>query len=428
MGKIGHDYLGEIRSTSVFIGEKLKKPHRRLKVMRIVTRLNVGGPALHCWTLASKLSGKDFQSILVAGTEDETEESFEQLFHLKAENFQRLHLHSMKRMLSLFGDALSLAQILFLIRREKPDIVHTHLAKAGFLGRTAAILSGVPIVIHTFHGHVLTGYFSRPLSKAICLIERALARKTTAIITLSASLRTELSEVHQIAPASKVHVIPLGRDLGPFSAARKLKGKFRAELQIGTDTLLLGSVGRLVPIKDNQTFLLALSSLPPDLAWKAVFVGEGPCRKALETLTNELGLRERVYFLGWRSDLSAILADLDLSVISSRNEGTPLSIIESFAAGCPVVSTHVGGVSDLFHPYVGERKPISGVSLMAEGALVKASCPGDLSNAIAFYLTDPTLRKSAGQAAILAAMDFTEEKLVERISSFYQKLYMNGPA
>src|SRR5581483_4023722 len=248
------------------------------------------------------------------------------------------------RRISARDDARALGALVSLIRRERPDVVHTHTAKAGALGRIAARLARVPVVVHTFHGHVLSGYFGPVGSLLARVAERALALLADRLVVLSDRQRDDLARTFHVARPEKFTIVPLGRDLSAF--ARAPRGRLRAELGLDAKTPLLAFVGRLVPIKDPSTLLRALAAMKT----KAVVAvaGAGPLEEAVREEARSLGLAERVRLLGWRQDLDAILADADALVLSSRNEGTPLAIIEAFAAGTPVVSTAVGGVADMF--------------------------------------------------------------------------------
>jgi glycosyltransferase involved in cell wall biosynthesis len=382
-----------------------------IRVMRIIARLNVGGPALHCLALSSGLNRYGFTTTLVTGSPESDEADYEKIHGTSTEGFRMVRLSRMRRVPGL-SDALTLFDLVRIMRRERPMIVHTHTAKAGALGRTAACLAGVPVVVHTFHGHVLSGYFSPWKNFLVRWIERSLAWRTTAIVTLSPSLRDELSQKFHVAPASKFSIIPLGRDLSEFIRASDFKGKLRRELGLTSPGILLvGTIGRLVPIKDQSTMLRAFAAMKGSNASRAhlVIAGDGELRASLEEEAAALGIAERVHFLGWRSDLPAIYADLDLFALSSRNEGTPLSIIEAFAAGVPVVSTRVGGVADLF----------SGGGV---GNLVPPQDPAALTRAMEELLENPDIRRKCSEAARVAGSKFTLENLFEGIAELYKSL------
>jgi glycosyltransferase involved in cell wall biosynthesis len=205
----------------------------------------------------------------------------------------------------------------------------------------------VPVVVHTFHGHVLRGYFSPPAEAFFRAIERGLARRSDRLVTLSARLREDLVALG-VAPQEKIQVIPLGMEFGRLLATPRRQGELRRELAISQDAPLVGSVGRLVPIK-NHALLLRAARRMVDLGTPAQFVivGDGELRAQLEHLSAQFGLETRVHFLGWRENLAPIYSDLDLLALTSENEGTPVAVLEAMAAGVPVVATAVGGVPDV---------------------------------------------------------------------------------
>lgn len=390
-----------------------------IKVMRIIARLNIGGPAVHCLSLSEKLTAHGFRTILVTGTPAQGEADYETTFGVLARNFKMVRLHRLSRAIHGLSDFITFWQLFWLMCREQPRIVHTHTAKAGMLGRTAAILARVPIIVHTFHGHVLRDYFGPIFSRFIQAVERSLAKHTTAIVTLAPSLRHELSTQFRIAPVDQIRVVPLGRNLTPFLQSKS--GTLKQELGIGNEVKLFGSVGRLVPIKDYEMLLQACSLLPRQIPWRCLLIGDGPLKEDLKDLAARLELSSQISFLGWRLDLPAIYADLECFVLSSLNEGTPLSIIESFASGCPVVATAVGGVPDMF----GNTKNVitdENISIRQEGALVPAQNPRALAKAIELFLTTPKLREECRQAARLKALEYSEDVLAERIGKLYWDL------
>lgn len=412
-----------------------------VRVMRIIARLNVGGPALHCLLLSDALVDEGFETVLVTGRMAAGEADYESLFPGRGDGRFRIErLGAMSRMPRLLGDLRSFLRLISLIRRFRPQVVHTHTAKAGALGRLAAWLCRVPVIVHTFHGHVLSGYFGPFVSGIFVRIERVLGRLSSAIITLSPGLRTELGEGFRVAPLERFRVIPLGRDLAPFREPESRRGVLRTELGIGPEVPLIGCVGRLVPIKDHETLLAAFATLSesqqdPETAPRLLIIGDGELRAGLEARARELGIAERVRFLGWRSDLPEIYADLDLVVLSSRNEGTPLSIIEAFASGCPVVSTRVGGVADMFsdpepdsesdsEAGKPERAP-AGVEARAEGALVASEDPTALAEAMASVLrraSDPESRARLRAATEAASARYSAERLAGDIAGLYREL------
>lgn len=394
---------------------EVRKP--KIKVMRIIARMNVGGPAVHCDLLSNRLSEYGYETVLVTGSIDSEEKSYEELFAVSPQGYRLVRLPKLTRLLSPLGDLKTLWSLIRLMRQEKPDIVHTHTAKAGLVGRIAAFVCGVPVVVHTYHGHVLSGYFSNAFSKMLQLLDKTLALRTTAIVTLSESLKKELSQKFRIAPEAQFHIIPLGRELKTLLATPRKNGALRKELGLPTDTLLFGIVGRLVPIKAHEQLLHAMKAIPHV---HLAVVGEGPLQESLQFLAQSLGLKERVHFLGWRSDLENIYSDLDCSVLCSKNEGTPLSMIESFAAGCPVVATAVGGIADMLT--ARDEVTSSKWSRCAEGILVERENLVALEEALKEMAEDSSYRVACSLKCRDKADGYTSETLTKRMAGLYSSL------
>lgn len=307
-------------------------------------------------------------------------------------------------------DVKALVKLYRLIRRERPQIVHTHTAKAGFLGRLAAGLAGVPVVIHTYHGHILHGYYGFFKTRLLRLMERALAHFTDRLITVSEQVRQDIL-AYGVARPEKVSVIPLGFDLEPFSKCEMERGTFRQELGLVDEMRLIGIVGRIFPIKNHRLFLdsaLHVAAETPNVRF--VVVGDGALRPAMEHHASNLGLADQVVFTGWRHDLPRIYADLDVLVISSDNEGTPVSAIEAMASGRPVVATRVGGLPDL----VAEGET---------GYLVPPRDPRAMATAILRLLSDPQTANYMGQTArVMAQERFPVKRLITETENLYDQL------
>ncbi len=377
-------------------------------ILRIIGRLNVGGPAIHTILLTALLDEERYVSHLVTGTEGATEGSMRYL--AEERGLDLIEIPEMGREISWKDDVTALWKLMKLMRAMKPDIVHTHTAKAGTLGRVAAIIA-LPFhrkkLFHTFHGHVFHSYFSPMKTKVFILIERFLGRFTDTIIAVSENTGKELLD-YKIASNNKIKVIPLGLDLDRFADCEKHRGELRAELGIPQEKIVLGIVARLVPVKGICYFLQAVNLLretQPDLF--VLIVGDGELRNALEERTDELGIRDIVRFLGYRKDLARIYADLDIVVLSSLNEGLPVSIIEAMSSGKVVVSTSVGGVSNL----------------IAEGATGFLSPPKD-PEALAKSLECAIMQKESwnviGSKARLSAISrFHISRLISDIDRLY---------
>ncbi len=402
----------------------------RLKVARIIARLNVGGPARHCLLLSEGLRAHGFETLLLTGRLEPGEAGVLPDDAATTPGGVRIErVPGLRQPVSPRDDVRALLALVRLLRRERPDVVHTHTSKAGALGRVAAAIAGVPVVVHTFHGHVLDGYFPALPSHLVRLAERSLARLTARIVTLSPTLRDELSARFGVAGPERFEVIPLGRDLETFRAGAP--GRLRAELGVAPDAPLVGAVGRLVPIKDVPLLVRAFARVAAGRRdAQLVLVGDGPERPAIEAAVRARDLGDRVRLLGWRDDLPSIYADLDVLAVSSRNEGTPLAVIEAFAAGVPVVATRVGGVPDMFDaPTRGVAAlatngatPPPGVDLRAQGALVASSDEAGLARALDLLLGHADLRRAAGEAARRRSEDWAAARLIDDTARLYRTL------
>jgi len=385
------------------------------KVLRVIARLNVGGPARHVQLLSQGLEAYGFETVLASGGIGPGEAELDAGFSAR-----RVRVGGLGRRVSPLHDARALAGLIDVFRREKPTIVHTHTAKAGALGRVAARLTGVPIVVHTFHGHVLSDYFTPLTSSLVTFAERGLSKLTQRVVTISPSLRDDLAGRYRVAPRDQIEVIPLGRDLTPFVGAPK--GQLRAELGLPQDAFVVTAVGRLVEIKDFSALIAAWARLArSDPSLHLVFVGDGPQRPALEAAV-PAELAGRVRFLGWRRDLPQIYADSDVMALSSKNEGTPLTIVEAFASGCPVVSTAVGGVPDMFRPWPGAGGVAPGVTRCQEGALARKGDLEALTAALAFVRRDGHARRAMQAAARESSLRYGAGRLLEDTAGLYRRL------
>ena len=316
-----------------------------IRVVRIIARLNVGGPAIHATLLTDRLNPSRYHTTLVTGAEDASEGNYVSLHGLAGAHI--VQIPELGREISGPRDIGSLSALVRLLRRERPHVVHTHAAKAGALGRVAAALCRVPAVVHTYHGHVLRGYFSPRKERTYRAIERGLARVTDELVAVSPRVREELLAMG-IGRADRFSVVPLGFDLDSFAGAAAHRGELRAELGLPAATPLVGIVARLVPIKAHEVFVAAarrLHDARPDTQF--VVVGDGERRGEIEALLDTARLRTVTHLLGWRADLARIYADLDVVLLTSRNEGSPVALIEARACARPVVATRVGGVPDV---------------------------------------------------------------------------------
>lgn len=379
----------------------------RLRVLRIISRMNVGGPARHVAILHTGLDPSLFDSVLVYGEEGSTEGSLKSLLESAANT---VSIPELGREISPVADSVTLARLIRLMRDIRPDIVHTHTAKAGFVGRLAARITGVPISVHTFHGHVFHGYFSPRKTAVFLQMERRLAGISNRLITISPRLRDEIAS-YGVADAKKIEVMPLGLRLGPHGTHPRRTGDFRSALGISDDALLIGAVGRLVPIKNLGLLLEGARLARQDIQdLHVVFVGEGELRQELAAQADALGLADVVTFAGWQHDLPAVYADLDATVITSHNEGTPACLIEAMASGCAVIATAVGGIPDMITPGV-------------TGRLIPAGDANELARAIVELVKEPEqARRMADQARGEALARYDEQRLVTDMERLYLQL------
>jgi glycosyltransferase involved in cell wall biosynthesis len=384
-----------------------------VKVVRIIARLNIGGPALHTTHLSAGLQDS-WPTLLVTGEVDAGEADLFDEAVQRGVNVVRLA--ELGRRLHPWQDLVALAKLVRLLRRTRPQIVHTHTAKAGTLGRVAAVLAGVPVRVHTFHGHVFSGYFGPGATRVFLAVERLLARFTTRVVTVSQSQADELVHTFRICPPEKMRAIPLGLELDRFAPERTaaLRGDLRAELGVG-DAPVVTIVGRLAPIKNHGLLLEAAARLAGQgRAFHLAVVGGGPEEPALRARAEQLGIADRVTFLGWRRDLERVYAGSDVVALTSRNEGTPVALIEALSAGRAVVSTDVGGVRDVLRG--GEL-----------GLLVPPDDPDALAGALARLLDDPALRETLGRrGAAVAPARYGVGRLLDDVRGLYDEL-LPGP-
>lgn len=383
-----------------------------MKIVQIVARLNVGGVAVQVLLADEQFRARGHESIVVCGRVGPDEADMR---YLADEKGSVPHIiPELGRALSPLRDLITLVKLWQLLRRERPDVVHTHTAKAGFVGRLAARMAGVPVVVHTFHGHVFRGYFGPTKTRLFIVLERFSARLSDRVITLTAGLKQELVE-YGIAPPDRFAVIPLGLELEALASTPGRSGVLRQALGLDDVTLLVGAVGRLVPVKHIDLLLDAASCIDMQAMRNPlhiVLVGDGECRPALEAQARALGIAGRVHFVGWRDTraLPDIYSDLDALVMSSYNEGMPVSIIEAMAAGVPVVATAVGGVPDLITG--GET-----------GLLVPPDDAPALAAALTHLLTAPALaQRLADNARRDALARFSPARLADDLTGLYTTL------
>lgn len=387
------------------------------KVARIITRLDLSGPARHVCSLTADLDRSKFASWLICGRAAENEHDGSAI--AAEAGIWPIYVDDLRRGLG-WHDLNACATINRLLARIDPAIVATHTAKAGALGRAVGLWrclarSERVRLVHTFHGHVFHHYFSSPVTRTFVAIERGLARLTDMIVTVSPTIRSQLIEEYRIAASDKVRVIPLGFDFTWRSRLAGERGWLRAKLGIGDSTVLIGTVGRLAKIKNTSLMLRALARMLRQDAIDArlVVIGDGDQLENLQNLARELALSDRVAFCGWVLDRERIFSDLDVTCLSSQNEGTPVSIIESLAAGVPVVATRVGGVPDVM------TDPM-------DGELVESGNEEALAAALAKVARRRPVIAAARRAAI--SQQYSAARMVRNIESLYEEvLQSRGP-
>ncbi|HET7485759.1 MAG TPA: glycosyltransferase [Solirubrobacterales bacterium] len=383
----------------------------QLRVLQVIGRLNMGGPA----HIAALLSGKRFypdryETLLVHGTPAPGEAS---LADLAAEEGATMRfLPELRQPVQPLHDSRALLKLIRLMREFRPHVVHTHTAKAGFLGRQAALaVRPRPAIVHTYHGHVLEGYFGRAKARLYLEMERAMARVSDCLIGVSQATVDDLVRLG-VAPRERFRVLPLGLDLDRFAELPgALRAESRGELGLDTEEVLLVFVGRLVPIKRLDVLLGAFArARESEPRLRLAVVGDGEERSRLEGQAAELGIAAGVRFLGYRRELHPIFAAADLALLSSDNEGTPVSLIEAAAAGLPAAATDVGGVREV----VVEEET---------GMLVPPGDAAALAAAILRLAADAGLRERYGLAARRRAIErYGAERLLDDVDGLYREL------
>lgn len=385
-----------------------------MTILRIIARLNVGGPARHVALLNAGLESRGHRTLLVFGALDTGEASLEG--PAVESGIPLVRVEDLGRHVRATSDLRAFIALLRLIFRERPDVVHTHTAKAGTLGRLAATAYNWTrprgrraLVVHTFHGHVFEGYFSPFVNRLVRLTERTLARVSDVIITISPRQQHDIVTRFAVAPAEKTVVVPLGLDLDRLLEMPEGAASLRASIGAAPDDVIVGYAGRMVPVKDLPTLIHAFAKAQAAVpALRLVLAGDGPERARAEALARQHGVARRVHFMSWVDDLPRFYAALDVFALSSLNEGTPVAAIEAMAAARPVVSTEVGGVPDVVEPGVC-------------GLLVPAQAPDAMAAALVRLALEPSLRRSMGAAGRARVRErYSHLRLVDDIERLYQ--------
>ena len=390
------------------------------KILRIINRFNLGGPTYNA-TFLTKYMAPEFQTLLIGGERDETEES--SLHIPNSLGIEPLIIEEMKRPIRPLQDYKAYQKIKSIIKEFKPDIVHTHASKAGFIGRMAAYNECVPVIVHTFHGHVFHSYFNSATTGFFKKLERYAASKSDAIIAISEKQKYELSHIHHICNDDKIKVIPLGFELEKFSENTEKKRKsFRQHYNVAEDEIVIAIIGRLVPIKNHSLFLEALKEVKEKSNRKirAFIVGDGEDRKKIEDKATELGIdfvdalnskgKATLTFTSWIKNVDWVNAGADIIALSSLNEGTPVSLIEAQASSKPIVSTAVGGIENVVIP--GETALLSDKEDVGHFA----------RNLLALVENDELRLKMSQKGKDFVFEHFHYKRLVNDMSNLYYQL------
>ncbi len=409
-------------------------PHP-IVVLRLIARLNLGGPAKHVTWLLQEMDPAVFRQTLVCGRVEPGEDDMTPL--IRATGVEPIIVPSLGRSLHPVRDAASLLACLRILVRTRPDLVHTHTSKAGFVGRAATFIYNLgrrltfrrPVrVVHTFHGHTFHSYFGRLQGGLFLGIERLLARVATdRIVAISRRQYEEIHLTYGVGRPGQVVVIPLGVDTSLWDDPGPGRRSFRRRFDFKDDEIVIGGVGRVAPVKNYGLMVDAAAALrevaPDHLArCRFVLIGGGPpdLMDALARRAKEAGLADRINFLGPQTDPENFFPGLDLILLTSDNEGTPLSLIEGLAAGRPVVATAVGGVPDVVGPALA---PGDGFTIHQRGLLAAPRDAVGLARALAWLMDHPDLAARLG-ALGRAHVRLTHDKsrLAADLGRLYQEL------
>jgi glycosyltransferase involved in cell wall biosynthesis len=383
------------------------------KVLRIINRFNLGGPTYNAAYLTKYLSS-EYETLLVGGQHDETEASSSHI--LQDLNLNPVIIPEMRREINFKNDRIAYQKIKNIIHEFKPDIVHTHASKAGAIGRIAADKAGVKQIYHTFHGHVFHSYFGKTKTTFYKNLERYLAKKSTNIIAISEIQKHELVQIHKICRPEKVKVIPLGFDLDRFKENQENKRvSFRKEWDIKENEIAIGIIGRIVPIKDHHFFIDVIEKIikKTDKSLRFFIIGDGESKQQIIDYANSKNITTStnsnsatVQFTSWIKAIDIANAGLDIICLSSKNEGTPVSLIEAQASYKPIVSTKIGGIND--------------VVINNKTALL--SDVGDLDTYVtnlSKLIYDENLRKLFSKNAKNQTNKFTYKRLINDVEKLY---------
>ncbi len=389
-------------------------------IHRVIARLNIGGPAMHVVNLTRALNEGPFRTRLIAGLVPATEGDM--AYYAEERGVEVTYIPELSREVSPLDDLRTLMHLYRLFKEERPRIVHTHTAKAGTLGRIAAAMAGVPVRIHTYHGHVLGGgYFSPIKTRAYLEIERQMARLSTRLVVLTERQAREMAGELRVAPREKLAVVPLGLELERFAEIDRDATRPRARQALGLepDECVIGIVGRLVPVKNHELLFDAVAILEdrPGRRVRVLVVGSGERENELRRYAEGKGIADRVSWLGWRTDLPELYTAMDVLALTSMDEGTPVAVIEALATGTPVVCRGVGGVPELLEGgkwgrLVMESDPVSFADALQE-ALAKPEGSAAITERQSDILRRAEIRR-------LAAERFSVARLANDMAALYR--------
>jgi glycosyltransferase involved in cell wall biosynthesis len=421
------------------IKNQRSKIGKATKIVRVIARLNVGGPAKQVVWLTKGSSAPQFDSLLIAGTVPPGEEDMG--YFATELGVVPIFVPEMSREISL-KDALTVWKLYRLFRREQPDIVHTHTAKAGTVGRLAGMLYrwltpgtllGRPRpcrFVHTYHGHIFHSYYGPAKTRLFLTIEKILARLATdRIVVISEQQRREINEEFAVGRAQQFAVIPLGLDLDVYARWQERRETFRRELKAEANDILVGIVGRLTEIKNHELFLQAAALFKQEFAGgpsrarvRFVVIGDGHLRQQLEQQAQANGLSNDVTFVGSRRDPENFYPALDIVALTSRNEGTPLTLIEAMANARPVISTAVGGVVDLLGQPLSDEEADAFV-VCERGVRIRPGDAQGFAAGLAHLAGNESLRREIGERGLQFVLaNYSKERLLSDIESLYAEL------
>jgi glycosyltransferase involved in cell wall biosynthesis len=402
---------------------------RPIRILRLIARLNIGGPAIQAITLSSELPRNQYQTLLVCGSLGPGEGDMTYLALDKG--VHRFNIKELGRNISLLDDLKSLFIIRKIIKRFKPDILHTHTAKAGTLGRLAVLSLRASIftskrikVFHTFHGHTFHSYFNALKTFIFIQVERFLARFTDRIIVVSNQQKKDICSIFRIADEKKVQIIRLGFDLSAYGKITTNRRTYQpgGGTCVNSEPFRVGMVGRIAAVKNHYLLFEAINYLR---AWGKIdrfrfkIVGDGELKTKLVAEANKLNVSEAITFYGWQNNMAAVYKQLDAVVLTSKNEGTPVAIIEAMAASRPVVATAVGGVPDLIGSVMDQQR--DGFQIGERGLMLPTENAEALAGALLFVMEKrnelkPTIRR----AKAFALANYSKQRLLNDIKTLYE--------